>query len=97
MFDCFSFEPPLEKYATSFFGTNELLMAEVEQARREYQQGLTTNYLECNTRSPITDIVRFVVERKRSLFDLFHVVEKGKYQLLWNESVKLRMILATTV
>ena len=72
-------------------------MAEVEQARREYQQRLTTNNLDSDSRSPISDIVGFVVERKRSLFDLFHVVEKGKYQLLWNESVKLRMILATTV
>ena len=48
-------------------------------------------------RSPISDVVGFIVERKRSLFDIFHCVERGKYPLLWNESVKLRTILATTV
>ena len=70
---------------------------EIEQARLEYQQLLTTNNLGYDTRSPISDVVGFIVERKRSLFDIFRFVERGKYPLVWNESVKLRTIMATTV
>ena len=97
LFAVFSFENQFDTSSSSFFSTHQELMNKIEQARRECEQILTSTQTECETRSPITDIVGFVVKIKRNLFDIFHFVPREKYPLLWDESVKLNTIIPTTV
>ena len=97
LFAVFSFENPCDPSSSSFFSTHHELMIEIEEAKREYEQLVTSTHMDCEMRSPITDVVGFVVKMKRSLLDIFRFVQKEKYPLLWNESVKLKTIIPTTV
>ena len=97
MFDFLCFQPSTDRHANAFLWQRPDLFTEVVAINEEIGNRQGVLHFVNGVDSSIASQVGFDVMKKLSLQDVFGVVDKVKYPLLWRETMKLRTIIPTTV
>ena len=97
VFDILSFKKTTEDGSLASCTNHVGIMAEIERVGDEIKNHPEIVKAHSKTNHLISNAVGFVVEHEVTLQDIFCIVEKERFPLLWNETVKIKTIIPTTV